>query len=341
MIETKGIHTSAMCQSRILASSLTLFAAVALVGCGSSDSTGPAAGGPKSTTKQLVIGFAQTGAESGWRKAETQSVKDEAAKRGIDLKFVDGQGRQELQIQAIHNFITQKVDGIILAPITVDGFEPVLKEAKAAGIPVVLSDRAVQVKDDSLYVTLVGSDFVEEGRRCAEYLGKALKGKGNIAEIEGNNGSAPQIERKKGFEEVLAQKYPGIKIIADAEGKFEIAKGKEVMEAMLRANGKNINAVFCHNDDMGLGAIQAIQEAGLKPGKDVLIASIDGEKLMVQQVANGNSNCCVECKALLGPGLFDAVQQAVNKKTLPKKMIQQDDQFDETNAKKLVDTRQY
>jgi simple sugar transport system substrate-binding protein len=311
-----------------------------LAGCGSSDSAG-GSDAKSGSKKHLVIGFAQTGAESGWRKAETQSVKDEAQKRGIDLKFVDGQGKPELQIQAIHNFITQKVDAIILAPIQVNGFEPVLKEAKAAGIPVVLSDRAVDVKDDSLYVTLVGSDFIEEGRRCAEYLGKKLNGKGSIVEIEGNNGSAPQIERKKGFEEVLAQKYPGIKIIADSEGKFEIAKGKEVMEAMLRANGKNINAVFCHNDDMGLGAIQAIQEAGLKPGKDIIVASIDGEKLMVQQVADGNSNCCVECKALLGPGLFDAVQQTLEKKTLPKKMIQKDDQFDETNAKKMVDTRQY
>jgi simple sugar transport system substrate-binding protein len=113
------------------------------------------------------------------------------------------------------------------------------------------------------------------------------------------------------------------------------------MEAMLRAHGKEINAVFCHNDDMGLGAIQAIQEAGMKPGKDILLASIDGEKLMVQQVADGNSNCCVECKALLGPGLFDAMQLAVEKKPIDKKMIQKDDQFDETNAKNLVATRQY
>lgn len=334
-----------MTQSRVLAIGLVLLGGFALNGCGSSDSgTGGAAStapGGKTEGKKLVIGFAQTGAESGWRKAETQSVKDEAAKRGIDLKFVDGQGKPENQIQAIHSFITQKVDGIILAPIKVDGFEPVLKEAKDAGIPVVLSDRAVNVKDDSLYATLVGSDFIEEGRRCAEYLGKRMNGKGNLVEIEGTNGSAPQLERKKGFEEVLAQKYPGIKIIADEEGKFEIAKGKEVMEAMLRAHGKDINAVFCHNDDMGLGAIQAIQEAGMKPGKDILIASIDGEKLMVQQVADGNSNCCVECKALLGPGLFDAMQLAVDKKPIDKKMIQKDDQFDETNAKNLVGTRQY
>jgi len=336
-----------MTRSRIIACGLVAVVALSLVGCGSSDSGGGATGRPASADskggakKKLVIGFAQTGAESGWRKAETQSVKDEAEKRGIDLKFSDGQGKQELQIQAIHSFIQQKVDGIILAPVVVTGFEPVLKEAKEAGIPVVLSDRAVEVKDPSLYATLVGSDFVDEGKRCAEYLGKKMNGKGNIAEIEGNSGSAPQIERKKGFDEALAKEFPNIKIIADADGKFEIAKGKEVMEAMLRANGKNINAVFCHNDDMGLGAIQAIQEAGMKPGKDILIATIDGEKLMVQQVADGNSNCCVECKALLGSGLFDAIQQAIDKKILPKKMIQKDDQFDETNAKAMVETRKY
>lgn len=334
-----------MYRSKFLAFALVTAIAASLVGCGSSDSGKTADAGADAkggvAKKKLVIGFAQVGAESGWRKAETESVKDEAQKRGIDLKFVDGQGKQELEIQAIHNFILQKVDGIILAPVVVTGFEPVLKEAKEAGIPVVLSDRAVEVKDDSLYSTLVGSDFIEEGRRCAEYLGTKLNGKGNIAEIEGNSGSAPQIERKKGFEEVLAKKYPGIKIIADADGKFEIAKGKEVMEAMLRANGKNINAVFCHNDDMGLGAIQAIQEAGMKPGKDILLASIDGEKLMVQQVADGNSNCCVECKALLGPGLFDAIEQTIAGKKLEKKTIMKDDQFDETNAKKMVETRKY
>lgn len=322
-----------MVKPLILAAALVALVALPLAGCGSSsDANGK---------KQLVIGFAQTGAESAWRKAETESVQDEAKKRGIDLRFSDGQGKKELQISAIHAFIVQKVDGIILAPVVEDGYEPVLKEAKEAGIPVVLSDRAVDVKDPSLYVTLIGSDFVDEGRRCAEYLGKKLNGKGNIAEIEGNSGSAPQIERKKGFEDALAKEFPGLKIIADQDGRFEIAHGKEVMEAMLRAHGTEINAVFCHNDDMGLGAIQAIQEAGMKPGKDILIATIDGEKAMVQQVADGNSNCCVECKALLGPSLFDAMEQAIAKKPLDRKLIQKDQQFDETNAKQFAAGRKY
>lgn len=325
---------------------LALATILGLTGCGSSStegeksSTGGVAKEGDTGKKQLTIGFAQVGAESGWRSAETASVQDEAKKRGINLIFSDGQGKQENQIKAIHTFIVQHVDGIILAPVVVTGFEPVLKEAKDAGIPVVLSDRAVQVKDDSLYATLVGSDFIEEGRRCGEFLAKKLNGKGNIAEIEGNNGSAPQLERKKGFEEVIA-KYPGIKITNDAEGKFELAKGKEVMEAFLRANGKNINAVFAHNDDMALGAIQAIEEAGMKPGKDILVASIDGEKTMVQAVADGKASLCVECKALLGPGLFDAIESAIAKKPLPKKTVMQDDQFDDTNAAKLVSTRKY
>jgi len=327
----------------------SLLAFSMLAGCGSSSSTdsgtaaktdgAPATGG-KAEGKSLTIGFAQVGAESGWRTAETGSVKDEATRRGIKLMFADGHGKQEDQIKAIHTFIAQKVDGIILAPVVVTGFEPVLKEAKDAGIPVVLSDRAVTVKDDSLYATLVGSDFVEEGRRCADFLAKKMNGKGNIAEIEGNIGSAPQLERKKGFEAEIA-KYPGIKITKDAEGKFELAKGKEVMEAFLKSDAKSINAVFAHNDDMALGAIQAIEEAGLKPGKDILIASIDGEKTMVQAVADGKANFCVECKALLGPGLFDAMNDAIAKKKLPKKTVMQDDQFDETNAKKLVETRKY
>src|SRR5580700_1120229 len=222
--------------------------------------------------KKLVVGFSQVGAESGWRTANTESIKSEAAKRGIDLRFSDAQQKEENQIKAIRSFIAQGVDVIAFSPVVETGFEPVLQEAKKAGIPVVLSDRAVKVSDDSLYKCFIGSDFVEEGRRAASAVAKLTNGKANVAELVGTVGSAPAIDRKKGFEEVIKEKYPDIKIIMSQSGDFTRAKGKEVMEAFLKSpNAKEINVLFAHNDDMALGAIQAMEEAGIKPGQDIKI----------------------------------------------------------------------
>ena len=149
------------------------------------------------TKKSLVVGFAQVGAESAWRTANTKSIKDEAAKRGIELKFVDAQQKQENQIKAVRSFIAQKVDVIVLAPVVETGFEPVLREAKQAGIPVVLSDRRADVSDDSLYATFIGADFVEEGRRAAKFLVAKTSGKAVIAELQGTPGSArPTIGKR-------------------------------------------------------------------------------------------------------------------------------------------------
>jgi simple sugar transport system substrate-binding protein len=180
------------------AASIALTLMFVLVGCD---------GGTKNS--KLTVGFAQVGAESAWRTANSKSIQDEAAKRGITLKFSDAQQKQENQIKAVRSFIAQKVDVILLAPIVETGFEPVLKEAKAAGIPVILSDRRVATDDDSLYVTFIGSDFIEEGRRAGEWLAKKMDGKAVIAELQGTPGSAPANDRKKGFEEVLA-KNPGV-----------------------------------------------------------------------------------------------------------------------------------
>src|SRR3982751_4686702 len=225
--------------------------------------------------KKLVVGFSQIGAESGWRTAETESIQAEAKKRGIDLRFSDAQQKQENQIKARRTFLAQRVDAIILAPVVETGWEPVLKEVKRAKIPVILVDRGIKVSDESLYTTLIASDFVEEGRLAGEWLAKKLNGKGNIVELQGTPGAAPAIDRKKGFEEVIA-KNSGLKIIKSQTGEFTRSKGKEVMEAFLKAEGKNITAVYAHNDDMALGAIQAIEEAGLKPGGGIIVGSIEG-----------------------------------------------------------------
>jgi simple sugar transport system substrate-binding protein len=288
---------------------------------------------------KLTVGFSQIGAENPWRTAETASIKGEAEKRGVDLKFSDAQGKQENQIQAIKAFIAQKVKAIILAPVVETGWEPVLKQAKQAKIPVILVDRGVKVSDESLYTTLIASDFIDEGKQAAEWLAKKTNGKAKIVELLGTPGAAPAIDRKKGFEQSIAA-HPDMKIIKSQTGDFNRAKGKEVMEAFLKSE-KDIDAVYAHNDDMALGAIQAIEEAGKKPGKDILVVSIDGMKAAIEAVADGKSNCTVECNPLLGPAAFDAVEAAVGGKELPKKTIVKDQLFDETNAKQSLPERKY
>jgi simple sugar transport system substrate-binding protein len=293
------------------------------------------------TKKKLVVGFSQVGAESGWRTANTESIKSEAAKRGIDLRFSDAQQKEENQIKAIRSFIAQGVDVIAFSPVVETGFEPVLQEAKKAGIPVVLSDRAVKVSDDSLYKCFLGSDFVEEGRRAANWLAEKTGGKAKIAELVGTVGSAPAIDRKKGFEEVLA-KYPDMKIIKSQSGDFTRAKGKEVMEAFLKApDAKEITALFGHNDDMALGAIQAIEEAGLKPGKDIIIVSIDGVRDAFKAMIEGKLNCSVECSPLLGPQLFDVVEKVAVGQEVPKRIVTQEGVFDQSVAAAELPKRQY
>ncbi|HYH04175.1 MAG TPA: ABC transporter substrate-binding protein, partial [Bacillota bacterium] len=218
--------------------------------------------------KKIVVGFSQIGAESAWRTANSESIISEAKKRGIELKFSDAQQKQENQIKAIRSFIAQKVDVIGFSPVVETGWEPVLREAKRAKIPVILTDRSVDCKDTSLWVTFMGSDFVDEGRKAGKWLAEKMKGEAKIVELQGTVGSAPAIDRKKGFEEIIA-KYPNMKIIKSQSGDFTRSKGKEVMEAFLKAEGKNITALYAHNDDMAIGAIQAIEEFGLKPGKDI------------------------------------------------------------------------
>ena len=291
------------------------------------------------SAKTYVIGFAQTGAEGAWRAAETASVKDAAAKMGITLKYVDGQEKQEVQISAIRSFIAQKVDGILLAPLVSTGWDEVLKEAKDAKIPVVLLDRGIEVKDDSLYVCKITSDFVLEGKMAGEWLIKKMKGKANIAELQGTPGADPAIMRQKGFKDAIA-KEAGMKIIKSQTGNFNAAEGKQVMEAFLKAD-KTINAVYAHNDDMALGAIQAIQEAGLKPGKDITVLSIDATTPAFKAMVAGTLDCVVECNPLLGTLGFETLIGAIGGKTYPKWVVQKDQLFTKDQAAKVLPSRKY
>jgi ABC-type sugar transport system, periplasmic component len=311
-----------------------------LSSCGKKSAEGeksPDSGGKKKVT----VGFSQIGAESGWRTANTDSIKSEAAKRGVELVFSDAQQKQENQIKALRSFIAQGVDVIAFSPVVETGWEPVLQEIKKAKIPVILSDRAVDVSDKSLYVTFIGADFVEEGRRAANWLVKASGGKAMIAELVGTPGSAPAIDRKKGFEEVIS-KHPDMKIVKSQSGDFTRAKGKEVMESFLKSpEAKQINALFAHNDDMALGAIQAMEEAGVKPGKDILIVSIDGVRGAFEAMAAGKLNCTVECNPLIGPQLFDAVDAVMAKRDLPKRTVVEEGVYEQAQAAAELPKRKY
>ena len=318
--------------------------AVCLV-CGACDrdggtSTPTTTAAEKSGGGKVTVGFSQIGAESAWRTAETESIRSEAAKRGVELKFADAQGKQENQLRAVRNFITQRVDAIIVAPVVETGWEPVLQDAQRAKIPVILVDRGVTAPE-ALYTTLIGSDFVAEGRMAGEWLAKATNGQCNIAELQGTTGAAPANDRAKGFREAIGS-HPGMKIILSQTGDFTRAKGKDVMEAFLKSpQGKDIQAVYAHNDDMALGAIQAIEEAGKKPGTDIKVVSIDAVKGAFEAMVAGKLNCTVECNPLLGPAAFDAVEKALAGQAVPKKTIVEDQVFEQAQAKDVIGTRKY
>ena len=290
--------------------------------------------------ERIVLGFSQIDAESEWRTTNTESIKTAAATMNIDLRFADAQQKQENQIKAIKTFIAQKVNYIAFSPVVETGWGPVLQEAKAAGIPVIVSDRRPDVPED-LYVTFIGADFIKEGEMAGEWLAKKTGGKAVIAELTGTPGSAPANDRKKGFENILA-KNPGMKIVFSQTGEFTRAKGKEVTEALLKTpQGAQITALFAHNDDMALGAIQAIEEAGKKPGKDIIIVSIDGVHDAFQAMIDGKLNCSVECNPLLGPPLFDAIAKIKKGESLPKRTIIPDGVFDQSVAAKELPNRKY
>jgi len=281
-----------------------------LASCGKDDARTGAGGDAARQGGQIIMGFSQIGSESDWRAANTTSIKAEAANRGIDLRFADAQQKQENQIKALRSFIAQKVDLIGFSPVVETGWEPVLQEVAKAKIPVILTDRGVDAPK-SLYVTFIGSDFIEEGRRAAKWFLENTTGDMKVFELRGTPGASCAIDRKKGFEEALAGQSR-VRVLKSQDGNFERGRGKEVMEAFLKtAEGKQFNALYAHNDDMALGAIQAMKEAGLKPGKDVKIVSIDAVKAAFEAMVAGELNCTVECNPLLGPQLMDIVEAIV------------------------------
>jgi simple sugar transport system substrate-binding protein len=292
---------------------------------------------------QITVGFSQVGAESEWRTANTTSVKQALAEPEFRLKFSDAQQKQENQIKALRSFIAQRVDVIAFSPVVESGWETVLREAKAANIPVVLTDRAVKVSDDSLYATFIGSDFVEEGHRAANWLVKDSEGKPGpirIVELQGTVGSAPANDRMKGFHDVIDQDKR-FEVVRSQSGDFTRAKGKEVMEAFLKAEGSKINVLFAHNDDMAIGAIQAIEEAGLKPGQDIRIVSIDGVRGAFEAMKAGKLNATVECNPLFGSQLAQLIRDVKAGKPVPKRVVVEEGVFTQDQAAAELPKRGY
>jgi simple sugar transport system substrate-binding protein len=265
----------------------------------------------------LTVGFAQVGTESDWRIAFTEAVFTEAEARGIQLMFSDAGNNQDKQISAIRSFIADRVDAILLAPVIETGWDAVLREARDAGIPVVIIDRNVTA-DESLYLTRVSSNFVHEGRLAAAWLAQATAARCNIVELEGTIGSSAARDRQIGFNDVIAL-FPDMRIIVSQPGDFRRANGQRIMEGILNAeNPDDICAVWSHNDDMAIGAIEAIKAAGLDPGQDILIVSVDAIPDIFKAMMDGDTNATVELSPNMGGPAFDAIIDHLNGLDVPK-----------------------
>ena len=329
---------------RIL-SGIALAGASALVmaGCSSTTETPATDGGNGGDTGSdlIVVGFAQTGSESGWRSANTESMKTAfSEENGFELVFNAADNDPAAQIAAVRSFINQGVDAIVIAPIVSDGWEDVLTEAKDANIPVILEDRTVSAPDD-LYAAWVGLDFRQEGVMAGEWAAAEFGDTPTkMVVLEGTTGSAPANDRAEGFDEAIAG--TAIEKIDSQTGDFTRDGGKTVMEGFLQKYGVDgIDLVYAHNDDMGLGAIEAIEAAGAVPGVDIKIVTIDAVKDGMQALVDGKINFIVECNPLLGDLAAGLVKDVLAGKEVEKTVYVVDQSFTQEQAAEVIDSRLY
>jgi ABC-type sugar transport system substrate-binding protein len=309
-----------------------------LVSCSEGPRDEGAAGGSR-----VVLGFSQLGAGANWNAANTESIRKAALEAGIELRMEDARFNQERQLATLRSFVSQRVDVIAFSPVIENGWEFVLREIRSAGIPVILVDRAINVGDQSLYTSLIGSDFVEEGRRAAGWLLEATRdmpGEIAIVELQGTLGSAPANDRKQGFAEVIAtdQRY---RVIRSQSGDFDRDRAREVMAEFLKAEGRGIRVLFAHSDTMALGAIEAIESAGYKPGSDILVISIEGSRKGLEAIVAGKLNVSVECSPLLGPQLMTVVERLADGEPVPRRVITEETVFTRANAASELPNRAY
>jgi galactofuranose transport system substrate-binding protein len=333
------VNIAALCRCAIVLAVLCTLSACGRSVPSASESAATPLSVKKKTYQDLVVGFAQIGAESEWRTANTRSIQDTARDLGVELKFSDGQQKQENQIKAIRSFIAQRVDVIGVSPVVETGWDTVFTEVKQAGIPLIVLDRNASVPDN-LFSAFIGSDFVQEGQRACMEMATLLNGHGNIVELDGTVGSAPMIDRRAGFQECL-RAHPGMHVIAQQSGDFIRARGKEVMETFLKSYGRQINALFAQNDDMALGAIEAIEEHGLKPGTDIKIVSVDAVRGAFEAMIAGKLNVTVECNPLLGPQFFETALKLANGEPVEKWVKSKEGIYRQDTAAQELPKRKY
>jgi ABC-type sugar transport system substrate-binding protein len=336
--------------ARILSVVLAIMVVLSAVGCAPAakpaapataapaKAFGEAKCGPNCTFKDMVMCFPQLGAESDWRTADTASFKDEAVKDGFKLVFSDAQQKQENQISAMRACIQQGVSVIALPPVVEDGFDTVLTEAKNAGIPVIIVDRSVS-SDPSLYAAHIGSDMELEGKRAADEMNKLLPNGGAVLELSGTTGSGAAVGRSKGFKEEL---NANIKILDSQTGNFTRAEAIPVMQAFLQKYkpGVDFQGVEIQNDDMGMGAIEAMKAAGVKPG-DLKIVSFDGTRNGFQAMIDGWFQADVECNPLLGPQVADMALKLMNGQAIDHEVLTNETVYHPDQAASLIGSRKY
>ena len=292
----------------------------------------------------IVLGYSQLGDESTWRTRNSFSITTAAKKAGIKIMFDDAMQNQANQIKALRSFIAYKVDVIAFSPLVETGWDTVLGEAKAAGIPVILVDRMIDTADQNLYACALCSDFNLEGRRAGEFLLEKFKddpGPVNIVEIAGTRDSTPAIGRYKGFRDVLSS-YPKFRVIFSEDGDFMASKGRELMQKVLSIHkAKDIDVLYSHNDDMTFGAIEVMREAGIKPGRDIAIITIDATQRSVDYLKVGIINCVIECNPNSGPQVMELARNVVAKEPVPKRTYIDETSFDEFDAVGAILNRGY
>ncbi|MBR6442147.1 MAG: ABC transporter substrate-binding protein [Clostridia bacterium] len=268
---------------------------------------------PAGDNSSIVVGFSQLGAESSWRIANTASMGQAAKKYGYGLMMENANQKQEKQIDALRSFIAYRVDVIVFSPIVESGWDNVLTEAKQANIPVILMDRMIDTKDDSLYTAYIGADFYAEGRRAGEYLVRKADAIGadhlRIAEICGTKDSTPMRDRQRGFMDVI-KGDERFTIIDSVDGDFLRSKGEECMRDLLDKYGMDgIDVIYSHNDSMTLGVLDVLEKEDASMARKMIVITVDGEKEAVDALKAGRINCVVQCTPDLGPAVMELVKE--------------------------------
>ncbi|MFI7446285.1 ABC transporter substrate-binding protein [Nonomuraea sp. NPDC049714] len=290
-------------------------------------------GGEKFDLKTATVGFSQSEKEANpFRIAETKSIKDEAAKLGIaDLKVTNAQSQFSKQITDVQQLIAQGVKLLVIAPLNSDGWEPVLQQAAAKKIPIITVDRKINAKPCSDYLTFIGSDFYEQGKRAADQMIEALSSKGKVAILLGAPGNNVTTERTNGFKDRVKEAAPEIEISFEQTGEFAREKGQQVTEQLIQSN-PDINGIYAENDEMALGAVTALKGAGKEAG-DIKIVSVDGTRSAVQAIADGWLHAVIESNPRFGPLAFSTAQKFLDGEAIPEKVIISDRDYDTSNAK--------